>query len=84
MVEVVARARWFARGVAGGTGVTRATLFEDRGGFRAGSDQRSFTLDEPADRAYLRDGLLVLGVVAAGLLLARRSTRGGASPSSSS
>ncbi|PLS87216.1 MAG: hypothetical protein CYG60_03115, partial [Actinobacteria bacterium] len=59
-------------------------MFEDRGGFRAGSDQRSFTLDEPADRAYLRDGLLVLGVVAAGLLLARRSTRGGASPSSSS
>ena len=84
MVEVTARARWFARGAARGTGVTRTPFFEDRGVSRARSDQWSFASEEAVDRSYLRDGLFVLGVVAAGLLLARRSMRGGASLSPSS
>ena len=84
MVEVVARARWFARGMAEGTGGTEATFFEDRSGSRARSDRWAFAPEQPAGSTYLRDGLLVLGVVAVGLLLGRRSTRGGASTSPSS
>ena len=84
MVEVVARARWFAKGAARGTGGTGSTFFEDRSGSQARLGRRSFASGEPAGSTYLRDGLLVLGVVAAGLLLGRRGTRGGASPSPSS
>lgn len=84
MVEVVARARWFAKGRRGGIGGTESTFFEDRSSPRARLDRRPFASAEPAASTYLRDGLLVLGLVAAGLLLSRRSTRGGASPSPSS
>ena len=84
MVEVVARARWFAKGAARGTGGTESTFFEDRSGSQARLGRRSFASVEPAGSTYLRDGLLVLGVVAAGLLLGRRGMRGGASPSPSS
>lgn len=84
MAEVVARVRWFAKGAVRGTGGTRTTLFEDRAGPRAGSDRWTFAPEKPASSTYLRDGLLILGVVAAGLLLGRRSTRGGAPLSLSS
>ena len=85
MVEVVARARWFAKGAPRGTGGTELTFFEDRSGSRAMLDRRALAPGEPAGSTYLRDGLLVvLGVVAVGLLLGRRSMRGGAPPSPSS
>lgn len=83
MVEVSVRTQWFAKGAARGVSLTRMTFFEGDIGPWAGSDQWSFA-DEPADHAYLRDGLFVLSVVAAGLLLARRGTQGGASLSPSS
>ena len=84
MVEVVTRARRFAKGAARGTGKTGSTFFGGRGGSRARSGRRAVASGEPAGRTYLRDGLLVLGGVAAGLLLGRRVKRGGAPPSPSS
>ena len=83
MVEVVARARWYAKGVARGAGGTESTFFEDRSGSQGMLGRRFLAPGEPTGSTYLRDGLLVLGVVAAGLLLGRRSTRGGAWPSPS-
>ena len=83
MVEVSVRAQWFARGAARGVNLTKTTFFEGDTGPWEGSDQWSFA-DEPADRAYLRNGLFALGVAAAGLLLDRRGTQGGASLSPSS
>ena len=59
MVEVVARARWFAKGAARGTGVTETTFFEDRSGSRSRSEQWAFAPEQPAGSTYLRDGLLV-------------------------
>lgn len=81
MVKVTARARWFAKRAPEGIGRTRATFFGGRGGSRARLARRPLASGRPAGRAYLRHGLLVLGGVAAGILLGRRSKRGGTSPS---
>lgn len=78
MVKVITQARRFAKRAAEGKGKTKATFFGGRSGSRRRLARRVLASGEPAGSTYLRDGLLVLGGVAAGVLVGRQSKRGGA------
>ena len=83
MVKVIIRARRLAGRAAEGSGKTKAT-FGGRRGSRARLGWRALDSERPVSHTYLRHGLLMLGGVAAGLLLGRRSKRGEGSTSPSS
>ncbi len=83
MVKVKTQAQRFAKRAPEGKGKTKVTFFGGRSGSRARSARQALASGEPTGSTYLRDGLLVLCGVAAGILLGRQSKRGGAQEATS-